>query len=246
VIVANLYYLDEGQNLVPGEIAAITGDEARHAAQVARISEGERVLLGDRKGRLGEAHAYSVTPKKIKFEVQTVEIFNFCHPEISLIQALAKGGRDEMAIQTCTELGIDRIIPWQAERSVPRWDQNKSEKAHARWQRIILEASKQSIRATVPKLSPLVRSSGIAGLGLSGQLVLLDPNGLNTLNDISPLSESEKITLIVGPEGGVTEEEKKVFMQLGARDVRVGKNILRTSTAGAAALAVINFRLGRF
>ena len=243
---AKLYYLDEGQNLVQGKIATITGDEARHAAQVARIVEGERVLLGDRKGRLGEAHAHSVTPTKIKFEVQTVEIFNFCLPEISLIQALAKGGRDEMAIQTCTELGIDRIIPWQAERSVPRWDHKKAERARARWQRITLEASKQSIRATVPTVSPLVNSSEILELGLSGQLLLLDPNGRRTLNDISPISESEKIILIVGPEGGLTEHEKKVFMRLGAQDVRLGKRILRTSTAGAAALAVINFQLGRF
>lgn len=243
---ANLYYLEDGQELARGKVATLDGDEARHAVRVARIGEGERVLLGDRKGVIASASARTITRTTVEFEVQDIEIHNPSPPNIVLVQALAKGGRDELAIQMCTELGIDQIIPWQAARSIPRWNQDKSEKGLERWRKIVLEASKQSIRPTVPNVVSLKRGPEVSALGVSGQVVLLDSDGEHTLRDFSYSPESEQIILIVGPEGGVTDEEKRILIESGARDVRLGTKILRTSTAGAAALSVINSHLGRF
>jgi 16S rRNA (uracil1498-N3)-methyltransferase len=163
-------------------------------------------------------------------------------PPIWLAQALAKGDRDELAIQAATELGAAGVIPWAADRSVSRWDGAKVAKGQERWGSIVREASKQAIRSRVPDVAALASTAELAAL--PGQVLVLDPLGDAALTEVS--LDGERITLVVGPEGGIAPREFEVLVAAGAARVRLGSEVLRTSTAGPAALAVLNARLGRW
>jgi 16S rRNA (uracil1498-N3)-methyltransferase len=159
-----------------------------------------------------------------------------------LAQALAKGDRDELAIQAATELGAAGVIPWAAERSVSRWDGAKAIKGRERWASIVREASKQAIRSRVPDVAALASTAELAVR--SGRLLVLDPLGDAALTELE--LDGEPITLVVGPEGGISPREFEQLEAAGAARVRLGSEVLRTSTAGPAALAVLNARLGRW
>ncbi|MDA2981059.1 MAG: RsmE family RNA methyltransferase, partial [Actinomycetota bacterium] len=111
---AHLYYVPPGETLEQGVSVRLQGDEARHAASVSRLAVGEDISVGDGAGVLATARATAVSPKEVLLEVLATSTHPPHTPEVWLVQALAKGDRDELAIQTCTELGVDRIIPWQA------------------------------------------------------------------------------------------------------------------------------------
>jgi 16S rRNA (uracil1498-N3)-methyltransferase len=164
---------------------------------------------------------------------------------LTLIQAIAKGDRDELAIQAATEIGIATIVPWQADRSISRWD-GKEAKGVERWQSIVDEASKQSLRSWFPSVSKPLNTQELSNLvahqaNEGTRFLVLDPTaeiGLGSiLKDVAKLEKP--ITVIVGPEGGITENELKSLESAGAVRVHLGKGILRTSTAGVAALAAL-------
>lgn len=179
---AHLYYVARGDSLEQGLPARLVGDEARHAATVGRLGIGEEILLGDGAGTLATARATGVGPKEVVLEVVDTTFHPRPKPEVWLVQALAKGDRDELAIQTCTELGVDRIIPWQAARSVSLWKGDKVIKGVARWQKIAAEASKQSLRPWIPTVDEAMTTQEIAELGGVHQLLLLDPGAPDALS----------------------------------------------------------------
>jgi 16S rRNA (uracil1498-N3)-methyltransferase len=148
-----------------------------------------------------------------------------------------------------TELGISSVIPWQASRSVSRWEGDKAEKGKIRWQSIVREASKQSIRAWVPLVHDVVSTKQLCGQDFSGLTIVLDPSGTSSVGAVltnHSASVQGGIRLVVGPEGGIASEELEILVSAGAVVVGLGKNILRTSTAGPAVLSVINELLGRW
>ncbi len=243
--VAHLYYVSSGETLEPNSSVRLEGDEARHAASVSRLAVGEDILVGDGLGTLATARATAVTPKEILLDVHDTTIHPPHQPEVWLVQALAKGDRDELAIQTCTELGVDRIIPWQASRSISRWKGDKVTTGVARWQKIAAEASKQSLRAWIPQVERAMTTQDIANLGEQHQLLLLDPDATDALSAYIPQRE-KNLLVIVGPEGGVDEAERELLMSSGAVDLKLGRTVLRTSSAGPAALAVLNSAMGRW
>jgi 16S rRNA (uracil1498-N3)-methyltransferase len=243
--VAHLYYVVPGENLEPGSSVRLQGDEARHAARVSRLAVGEDILVGDGVGTIATARAAAVTPTEVLLEVHDATAHAFHQPEVWLVQALAKGDRDELAIQTCTELGVDRIIPWQASRSISRWKGDKLTTGVARWQKIATEASKQSLRAWVPQVERAMTTQDIADLGGQHQLLLLDPDATDALSSYIPQRE-KNLLVIVGPEGGVDAAERELFVSSGAVDLKLGRTVLRTSSAGPAALAVLNSAMGRW
>lgn len=242
---AHLYYLEAGHPLVPGNTARLVGDEARHAASVARLTLGETIRVGDGAGTLATATAREVSPKEVQLEIQDTTFQPPNQPEVWLVQALAKGDRDELAVQTCTELGVDRIIPWQASRSVSRWTGDKLDKGVARWQKIAVEASKQSLRAWVPQVEQAMTTQEIANLGNVHQLLLLNPEASDSLSAYIPLPD-RNLLVMVGPEGGVDPAEVELLLDSGAVDLKLGSTVLRTSSAGPAALALVNSSMGRW
>jgi 16S rRNA (uracil1498-N3)-methyltransferase len=238
---ASLYLVPEisETDAAAGGVVHVTGDEARHAITVARLRVGERISVGDGAGLIADGEVTSIAGGDLAVTVHTLRREEAPRPQLWLAQALAKGDRDELAIQAATELGVSGVIPWQAERSVSRWEGAKAAKGRERWASIVREASKQSIRAWVPQVSEVVKS-----LALPGLVLVLEPTA-STLLTAMPLDE-DRITLVVGPEGGISPKELAQLEETGARAVRLGPEVLRTSTAGPAALAVLNARLGRW
>jgi 16S rRNA (uracil1498-N3)-methyltransferase len=218
----------------------IAGAEARHAIAVARVRIGERLAVGDGAGLIVEGAVASTDDGVLELDVEVVRRDERPAPELWLAQALAKGDRDELAIQAATELGVSGVIPWQAERSVSRWEGAKAAKGRERWQSIVREAAKQSIRAWVPEVSAPATTAQLAQS--TGLVLVLEPTASRPLTDVV-LDEHDRITLVVGPEGGIAPRELEV---LGGTPVRLGPEVLRTSTAGPAAIAVLNARLGRW
>jgi len=243
--VASLY-LHPGLSDADAHVGArveVSGDEARHALQVARVRVGERLALADGRGTVVRGEVVTAAQGVLAIAVDEVVHEPDQRPALWLAQALAKGDRDELAVQAATELGVAGVIPWAAERSVSRWEGAKVARGEERWRSIVREASKQAIRSRVPEVAPLATVAQLASL--DGLVIVLDPTGAVPLTGVA-LDDAERVTLVVGPEGGVSARELERLADAGAVIARLGTEVLRTSTAGPAALAVLNARLGRW
>jgi 16S rRNA (uracil1498-N3)-methyltransferase len=257
------FYLNElFSDAVIGGTASITGAEARHAVTVGRTRVGEQLAIGNGAGLIATGVVVAADATELVIEVETVDLSPRASPAIWLAQALAKGDRDELAIQAATELGADGVIPWAASRSVSRWEGAKVGKGQERWSAIVREASKQSVRAWLPEVGALVGTKQLASLASTAQVIVLDPLASDSLSQFAPtfartdISDSQASTpdaqqlrdvvLVVGPEGGIAPHELELLYDAGATGARLGATILRTSTAGPAAIAVLNAKLGRW
>lgn len=241
---ASLYLAPDlsGRDVVAGSVVLVTGDEARHAITVARVRVGERISVSDGDGLIASGAVTSTDGGIVAVEVESASRHPAPSPELWLAQALAKGDRDELAVQAATELGVSGVIPWAAERSVSRWEAAKAAKGRERWASIVREATKQAIRPRVPVVESLATTAALTKL--PGRILVLEPAATTRLTEVD--IEGERITLVVGPEGGIAPRELDAFVAAGATLVRLGPEVLRTSTAGPAALAVLNARLARW
>jgi 16S rRNA (uracil1498-N3)-methyltransferase len=207
---------------------------------------GERVSIGNGAGLVVTGPVVSVNAQELVLRIDEVRREEPPQPELWLVQALAKGDRDELAVQAATELGVSGVVPWAAERSVVRWEGPKRTKGEERWRSIVREASKQSLRGIVPEVAPLVTTAELARLAADGNTVLvLEPTAEDRLAAIT-LPGDGRVYLVVGPEGGIAPGELDRLGSAGARLVRLGREVLRTSTAGPSALAVLSANSGRW
>lgn len=236
---ASLYLNPTLASATVGALVGLEADEAKHATTVARARVGERLSIGNGRGLVVSGTVSALDP----FALLVDEVMDTpaALPELWLVQALAKGDRDELAVQAATELGVSGVTPWAAERSVTRWEGAKLDKGRARWQSIVREASKQATRSWVPEVEPLTTTAAIAG----DLILVLEPSAGRALSSIELPAEG-RVSLVVGPEGGISQRELAHFDERGAVSVRLGTEVLRTSTAGPAAIAVLNSRLGRW
>jgi 16S rRNA (uracil1498-N3)-methyltransferase len=239
-----LHFIDETAGTVAsGDALTLTGAEAHHAAAVRRVRVGEAVTVTDGRGAWLEGACESVAPREVVVRIVARRDEDAPSPRIALAQALAKGDRDELAVQAATELGVDEIVPWQASRSVSRWEGPKAEKGRTRWATIVREAAKQAHRAWLPEVAPIATTAALAARG--DRILVLEPTADVRLSAVD-LADAGSILLVVGPEGGIAPEELARLEEAGATRVRLGDTVLRTSTAGPAALALVNARLGRW
>lgn len=199
-----------------------------------RIRVGERVTVTNGQGDVFVCE--TLDPKSGELSLLEKTSQPAPKPKINLVQALAKGDRDEMALQACVELGVASITPWQAELSIVDWT-GKETKGQARWQEIAISAMKQSQRAHLPEVLKVHRTAELKPRGIG---VILDPRSEESLLS---LPESEEITLVVGPEGGVSDKETHQLKAAGFIPFRLGHAIMRTSTAGPAAVSAILTKL---
>jgi 16S rRNA (uracil1498-N3)-methyltransferase len=227
-----------------GDIVSLTGAEAKHAAVVRRLRVGEAVTVGDGAGVQLSGVAASVSPALVDVRIEERTEHPAPTPRIALVQALAKGDRDELAVQAACELGVDEIVPWQASRSVSRWEGTKAVKGRERWATIVREAAKQAHRAWVPEVAVPVSTAQLAARASAERVLLLDPTASVRLSEIAP--DGRDLVLVVGPEGGISDEELGRLTDAGAERVLLGDTVLRTSTAGPAAIAVLSVALGRW
>ncbi|WP_374010633.1 16S rRNA (uracil(1498)-N(3))-methyltransferase [Leifsonia sp. LS-T14] len=241
---ASLYLREDLDDVEVGARLSLTGAEAKHAATVNRTRPGESVLIGNGRGLVASGEVLVATNSELTIDVEAVSRVPRPAPAIALVQALAKGDRDELAIQAATELGVDAVVPWVASRSVSRWEGPKVAKGRERWATIVREAAKQSIRAWTPEVGELSTTRQIAALTAGARVLVLEPDAETPLTGIRP--DGRDLVLVVGPEGGIAPQELAALRDAGAELVRLGATVLRTSTAGPAALAVLNAALGRW
>lgn len=241
---AHLYYSDAARNAAPGASIEVSGAEARHAVTVGRLKIGEQLKIADGKGTIATGIVSSVGSDQFELVVGEVAFRDEPSPALWLAQALAKNDRDEQAIQAATELGVDGVIPWAAARSIVKWEGPKIPRHEQRWASIVREASKQSMRHRIPQLRPLASTHALAKLGEEFQLVVLEPTGALRLTALKP--DGRDVLVVVGPEGGIAAAELSRLAAAGASVVSLGEGILRTSTAGPAAIAVLNGALRRW
>jgi len=236
---ANLYFTETPLDASTVRVE-LTGDEARHAVQVARIRVGERFEVSDGHGARAGAVVVSADKSVVSCDIEQVRFDPPPVTRLVLAQALAKGDRDEMAIQMATELGVDTVIPWQSERSVSRWAGDKVAKGVARWSAIVREASKQAVRSRIPTVTDPASTAALCGLVPEATWIVLDPRSNTSMTEWFPTANSPTtVGVIVGPEGGITGDEIARFVADGATPIRLDGPILRTSTAGPAAIAAL-------
>ena len=242
-----------GDAASPGALLLLEGSEARHAQKVKRLREGEVLDLVDGHGTRVRVVVTSGRDEPMKVEVIGVAVEEPSLPRLVLVQALAKGGRDEQAVEAATEVGVDAVVPWSAERAVVRWEGRKTEAGRQRWQRVAEAAAKQSRRSTVPKVEEVEGTrqlcATVAKMTAEGGLVLVcHESGSAPYSQVVSglLEDASIVAVVVGPEGGITEEELEMLTDAGGRIVQLGSTVMRSSTAGPAALVALNLSLGRW
>jgi 16S rRNA (uracil1498-N3)-methyltransferase len=239
------FYLNElVSTAAVGSRVAIDGAEARHAVTVSRLAVGETVSIGNGRGLVVTGEVVTAEHTALEIEATGVVEVERPEPAVFLVQALAKGDRDELAVQAATELGVDGVIPWTAARSISRWEGAKVAKGHDRWSAIVREATKQSMRAWLPDVLDLATTTQLARLAGEVRMLVLEPTAELALSGLE--ADARDIVLVVGPEGGIAPHELAALTAAGAELVRLGDTVLRTSTAGPAAIAVLNAKLGRW
>jgi 16S rRNA (uracil1498-N3)-methyltransferase len=220
----------------------VGGAEGRHAVEVLRLTAGERVRVGDGRGTVAEGEVVSAGPEGLRVAVRSRFEVPAQEPGFVLVQALPKGDRGPLAVDLATELGVDRIVPWTASRCVTRWRDDRVDKGVAKWRAAAHAASKQSRRARVPEVTSPMTTREVCGLlGDADLAVVLHEQARRPLADLD-IPRAGTIAVVVGPEGGLTDGEVVAFRAAGAQSVRLGAEVLRTSTAGAAALAALSVR----
>ncbi|MHA6795766.1 16S rRNA (uracil(1498)-N(3))-methyltransferase [Pseudonocardia bannensis] len=246
-------FLVDGPDPLPAAGAAteLSGPEGRHAATVKRLRVGEEVLLADGRGGLARAVVDAVGRDELSLQVTERFQLDLPAPRVLLAQALIKGDRGELAVETATEAGVDGILPWKAARCVAKWEAGpRGDKALARWRSTVREAAKQARRAWVPQVSEPVTTAALARrvAEVDRALVLHEGArvGLGELAAAGELPADGDLLLIVGPEGGVSEAEVAELVAAGARAVRLGPEVLRASTAAAVALGALGALTGRW
>lgn len=221
------------------------GSEGKHAVNVRRMRVGEGIQLSDGKGLRLRGTVSALGNNSLTVAIETVAQETAPTVGLTIVQALAKGDRDELSIQAATELGCWGVVPWQADRSISKWEGAKVAKSVDRWQTIVAEAAKQSLRVFEPIVAQPINSKQLASAVGDFDLVLvLDPTAEVGLGGFDITGAHKSVAIIVGPEGGISDSELLALEQAGAKRVHLGEPILRTSTAGVAAIAVIQAKLG--
>ncbi|WP_314699504.1 16S rRNA (uracil(1498)-N(3))-methyltransferase [uncultured Rothia sp.] len=253
---APIFYIsaEEYETLTPGASFELDGPEGKHAL-VKRMEVGESIDLGDGTGRRAVGTVHSLTDRGVIVRVEQLREER-TSPRIYLVQALAKDGRDLLAIETATELGVYGVLPWSADRSIVRWKGERASKAHTKWQNTVTAAAKQSRRALIPEVYDLYSTADLVELikevtGQGSAVFILHEQATERLSALArTLVEAEnlpeEIYLLVGPEGGISDREVQLFTEAGAHLALLGDEVLRSSTAGSAAMCTLNVVLGRW
>jgi 16S rRNA (uracil1498-N3)-methyltransferase len=236
----------EGVALRDGAIVVLDGPEGRHAATVQRLAVGESLVVTDGCGASAAGTVVRADRDRLEVEIGDVVRSPSPQPRLVVVQALPKGDRGELAVATMTEVGADAIIPWAAARCVARWEGARGEKALARWRTTARESAKQSRRSRFPEVAGVATTRDVVGRLREAALAAVLHEEAVTPLDAASLPAVGDVVLVVGPEGGISDEELSAFEAAGATAYRLGPSVLRTSTAGAVGAAVVLARTARW
>jgi 16S rRNA (uracil1498-N3)-methyltransferase len=224
----------------PGSSLLLDGPEGRHAATVRRIGVGESVLLTDGAGARLTCEVVGAGKAELSLVVRELCREPAAEPRFVLVQALAKADRDDQAIEAATELGVDEIVPWQAARSIVQWRGERGEKARRKWESTVSAATKQSRRAWLPRVGAPVSTATLAQRAQAASAAYVLHEDATERLAAQRVPDGGEVLVVVGPEGGITPEEVAALEAAGAVAVRLGSTVLRSSSAGPAALAVLS------
>lgn len=232
--------------VAPGSTVEVEGDEAHHAVAVRRLRVGEELVLTDGAGRSARGTVAATGKRQLSVSVDSVTADPEPAPAVTVVQALPKGERGELAVEVLTEVGVARVVPWAAARSVAVWRGERAEKGLAKWRATAREAAKQARRPWHPVVDPLATTVQVADLVAAADVavVLHEEASLPLASLEVPVSGT--VLVVVGPEGGIAPEELAALGDAGAVPVRLGAEVLRTSTAGVAAVAALLARTPRW
>jgi 16S rRNA (uracil1498-N3)-methyltransferase len=231
-----------------GPAYTLDGPEGHHAATVQRLRAGERLILADGRGGTASAEVTAVGRGAVEVAVRDRRSVPAPDPRLVVVQGIAKGDRGELAVQAMTEVGVDEIIPWAASRSVTQWRGDRGHKARDKWAATAREAAKQARRPWLPTVAgdPDCSTRQVTARLVEAAAAFVlheEATGRLATAELPPAGD---VVLVVGPEGGISDAERDAFTAAGATAVRLGESVLRTSTAGVAALSVLSARLGRW
>ena len=224
----------------------LDGPEGHHAATVRRLRVGEPLVVTDGRGGRRAGRVSAVGRDRLDVECEPVEFVAGPDPRLVVVQALPKGERAELALELLTELGADEIVPWAARRSVVQWRSDRAGTSLDRWRRTVAEAGKQSRRVRFPVVAEPVELTRLVGRVTKSAAALVLHEEADTPLAGVVLPAHGEVVVVVGPEGGISPDELDALAGAGAVATRLGEPVLRTSTAGGAALAVLSARLGRW
>jgi 16S rRNA (uracil1498-N3)-methyltransferase len=240
----------DGGQLAAGQLAGgrivLSGAEGRHAATVRRLVAGERADVTDGGGTMAECVVTGSGTDSLELAVLAVRADPPPSPRLVVVQAIPKGDRGELAVEIMTEVGVDVVVPWAAERCVARWRGARGERSAARWRVTAREAAKQARRARFPEITAQAETADAARLAAAASLaVVLDPDAAAGLREL-PVPARGDIVVVVGPEGGLSASEASRLAEAGAVSARLGPSVLRSSSAGAIAAALLLSASGRW
>ncbi|MCI4675268.1 16S rRNA (uracil(1498)-N(3))-methyltransferase [Candidatus Mycolicibacterium alkanivorans] len=226
-----------------GQSAVVEGDEGFHAATVRRIRPGEWLVLSDGAGAMARCEVAEAGKRELSALVVQRWTAPRLVPSVTVVQAIPKSERSELAIELATEAGADDFIAWQAARCVARWEGDRAEKGLRRWRAVARSAARQSRRPYIPEVNGPVTTDSLAGLvaeqvKAGGAVLALHESAERPMAEMQ-VARAASITLIVGPEGGLNDGEIAALVAAGAAAVRLGPTVLRTSTAAAVALGAL-------
>jgi 16S rRNA (uracil1498-N3)-methyltransferase len=229
-----------------GGTVEVTGDEAHHAVAVRRLRVAESVVLTDGLGRVATGLVASTGKRAFSVEVASVVDAALPEPVVTVVQAIPKGNRGELAVELLTEIGAARVVPWAASRSVAVWKGERAAKSVERWRSTAREASKQARRPWFAGVDGLATTADVEALVAAADLaVVLHEDATAPLAGLR-VPAAGSVVMVVGPEGGLSDDEVATFEAAGAHAVRLGAEVLRTSTAGVAAVAAMLSRTSRW
>lgn len=241
-----VFVLADLSSAVPGLLIELSGAEGRHAASALRLTAGERVAVVDGRGRRIDGEIIAVAGRDhVTVRVDVVTDEEEVPPRITVVQALPKGDRGELAVELLTEIGVDVIVPWSARNCVAQWRGERAERGLRKWQDAAHAAAKQSRRARFPVVESLATTSDVvARIGSANAALVLHESATRAID--SALGDVTDVVVVVGPEGGIDPQELAQFEEAGAQSVVLGPTVLRTSSAGIAAVAALLARTPRW
>lgn len=227
---------------LPSDKLLLTGDAGKHASAALRLRIGEKVQFTDGAGNIAIGTVSEVISKnEIKFSLSDHAVVSEPRPRISVLQALPKGDKAVEAVELMVEVGVDHIYPWQAVRSIAKWDEKKKVLAIAKWQTTADAAAAQARRAWFPKVHNLVTDLQTLS-GKFDQIIVFHEENSPAIPD----QIAENVLIVIGPEGSITDAELLALADLGAVQARMGESILRSRHAGIAAAAAVLSRTARW
>lgn len=247
-MVATLFYVDALPEA--GGLAVVDGDEGFHAATVRRIRPGEQLVLGNGAGDLARCEVEHAGRDGLRARVLARWRVAPVRPRVTVVQALPKSERSELAVELAAEAGADAFVAWQADRCVATWQGVRVDKGLRRWRAVARSAARQSRRAHIPSVEGVLSTAALtervrAEVAAGAAALALHEAATARLVDTA-VAQVDSVLLLVGPEGGIAPREIAALTGAGAVAVRLGPQVLRTSSAAAVALGALGVLTGRW